>query len=507
MQYLYGRQTALILEGGVGRRELEPAADPQPQRPLARTAMGDPFEDPARSLRLTLASDCRWLDGRTLAALLRLGHFPGVDVDLAEGVPSLGYARVPVARARPASSALGIDAYDVTTSRDPGLRAAGWVPGGGRETLPAMLPASEAESIRLCRDIAIHAGLGTDYLVSTITPRVRAARGRWLDQYGFCTPEEALGMAEAKARMYESVPIRVSPPSNSMATNVGRWRDQAAMWAAWSVRRSLASALDPSASVGERAAAPHLHAIRSLLVDALVARDAVFRLTRREAAIRTTRSASGKPSPGTRGNDLVQLLWYHTVNLLDHVFAITDNLAWVAVKRTETSGVRKNEVGFAAVVGIHKKRWAKAGELGAFTVQLDRIPEVDLVLALRALRNATVHQDGVPHGVVMLDPPRSSRVRHVMGVWLLGEQWGPKVFDPMAARSEYVDGDLAVLTFLRVADEAWSAVTRMLNDALRLLPWGDPAWLRGDPAVAEAEPWQSPWHDGSQRALFRLDKR
>ena len=396
----------------------------------------------------------------------------------------------------------------MTTPREPGLRAAGWVPGGGLSTLPWMIGTSPAESLRLCRDIAIHDGLGNDYLVSTITTRVRAARGKWLDQFGFCTPEEALGLAGSKARMYEAVPIRVFPPSSSMSTNVGRWRDQAAMWAAWSVRRALASALDPSASASERAAAPPLHAIRSLLVDALVARDAVFRLARREAAVRTATSSAGKPNPGTRGNDLVQLLWYHSVNLLDHVFSITDNLAWVAVRHTGASGFKsKGEVGFAAIAGTGKRVWARTGDLGKVTGQLDLSPELAFILALRRLRNATVHQDGVPHGVVFWDPPRSSSVQRVMGVWLLKTDWGTEVFDAVASRSDYVDGDLAVSTFLRLADEAWTAVTRLLNDALTLLPWSDGAWLRGDPAVREAGPWESPWHDGTQRALFRLQRR
>jgi hypothetical protein len=504
----YGLHTALLLVNGLGQKELAPAYDPRPARGnVMLQPTGDPFEDPHRALRLTLASDCRWLDPRTYEDLVKLSAYPNVAVDLVPGLPSLGYdsAHVATASVNPRS---GRDVVVVTTPRRPNASSSGVRPHGGDEALRRTLHITRAEARRLLLDLAVHEALGNDYIVSDVGVRARNDRRlSWPNQVGFCTATEAFGLVGAKARMFSSVPIDVWPPRSSMGVNVGMWWDQAAMTSAWGVRRALGGALSPGASPEERATRNHLLAIRSLLKDALVARDEVFRLTRRDSGAKEQRRYAREASPGAHGNDLLQLLRYHAVTMLDHVFALTDNLTWVVVRRTGTQIDREHEVGLGSLVGERKKPWARKGALGQVSARLEASHELPYLLAARRLRNASVHREGVPYGAVHFEPRPSPPLDRIFALWLDPDEWDDVIRREIGARADLAQpGMVVVVTFLRLVDELWASVVAFLNEALTLFPWSSSRWARGHESHDQVARMARAWAGSRQRLLFRFPR-
>lgn len=500
---LYGLHNALLLVNGLGQAELAPAYDPRPRRRNTSRHGGDPFEDPNRALHLTIASDCRWLGEDALEEVVRLGGYPNVTVDLSPGLPTFDYSHAHSVTAKVVRS--GVQHVEVRTTRLPTTVASGILPSGGADALRRVLGISAAEAQRLAIDVAIHEGLGNDYLVSALGVRARAVRrAGWPNQVGFCSPEEASGLVGAKSRMYEIVPLDIYPPASHVNVNVGRWRDQAALWSCFGLRRALAGALGPDAISEETATVGHLLAIRALLVDALIARDAVYRLTRHDAIEERTNPFSEAPVPGARGNDLTQLLRYHAVTMLNHVFSITDNLSWVAVRRTGAQIDREYEVGLAALVGPRKKTWAKVGPLGKVSQAMEASPDLSYILAVRTLRNASVHREGVEYGSVEFRPPPSPPLRRVLAFWLDSDAWNRAIMREVGDRAELNTDEVVIVSFLRLVDELWRAVVNFVNHGLSTLEWSSGDWIRGEPEYKRMLRPEVAWRGPRQPLMFRF---
>lgn len=340
-QLFFGRKSLLVLANGAGQEQLARAYEPRPASgPFQPDEL--PFEDPRDPLTLTISSLCHWLEPPLYSDLVSLGRFPEVRVDLVPGLGNAGYKEVAT------TSVKVIDNHRwLVSSRDSSTEI-GFEP-HAEDVVPLMESCgfTLAAARRLTYDIAVHRALQNQFLVVPGHCGVwERRRFRWLVDLGVGTVSAAFGLTGAKARMYTSVPVPVRPGVTS-SVNVGMWRDQTAIRQAWALQQALGGALRPNGPADERAVTDRLLGIRDLLVDALVARDAIYRLTRVDATQVPSASKGRRPQPGVRGNDLHELLRYHALAILNQAFAISDNLAQVVVGRCSVTAKGADRIGFA----------------------------------------------------------------------------------------------------------------------------------------------------------------
>jgi hypothetical protein len=499
----YGRHHALLLADGKGRPELDDALDPLPSRSGWRpVSPGDPFENRERPLYFAIASDCASLPKATLRSLVCLGRLPGVRVDLMPGVPDLGADAVH----RVSWSADG-DPYTVTTTRQPETQWFAKAESALFSLAEEVLAIDAEAAMRMVLEAESFEALGYDYLVSPVLSSTRGrSRRAWPNLLGAVTVEEALRLAGSKARMYGSVPVEHDSDVR-VSTSIGAIYDMAVLRFVPGLRAAIAGAVG-STDPTETAAVPYLLGIRARLTQLLIARDEVYRLTRREAlGSRHGRSADVARSPGRSGNDLTEALAYHMAAALDASYAAGDALAWVAASRDAYTG-RASRVGLTML-----KRNEDDATEGAAASAVRRAVTGALsspfLWAARELRNRSAHRDGLDYGHLAFDPPVSDP-REPSAIWVtpdtfLGHVDATELYRAVADRANYSDGELAVLTFLRLVDELWCVTAETVSRGVCALRWSDPRWVQADSRwlADTSRLWW--WH--TQRGLWGIEHR
>jgi hypothetical protein len=388
----YGRHHALLLADGRGHPELDDALDPLPRRSgWAPVAPGDPFENRERPMYFAIASDCASLSPATLKSLVYLGRLPGVRVDLMPGVPDLGSDSVH----RVSWSGDG-DPYTVTTTRQPETQWFAMTEAALFGVAEEGLALDAETARRMVLEAESFEALGYDYLVS---PLLTSARGRdrraWPNRLGAVTVEEALRLAGSKARMYGSVPVEHDSDVR-LSTSIGAIYDMAVLRLVPGLKAAIAGAVG-STDPTQTAAVPYLLGIRARLTQLLIARDEVYRLTRREAlGSRHGRSRDEAHAPGRSGNDLTEALAYHMTAALDASYAAGDALAWVAASRDAYDG-SGSQVGLT-LLKRNKGEAAKGPAASAVREAITRAWSNPFLWAARELRNRSGHRDGLDYG-------------------------------------------------------------------------------------------------------------
>jgi hypothetical protein len=524
----YGLHRALLFVDGVGRSEMEDAHDPRPspRGTSAHSIPGDPFSDPSRPLVLTVASDCSTIPSRTLRDLLSLGRFPGVALALMPGVDRQGYrepylvdwtrspdhlsvdvSRGPEAnRFRRLEGTVGIQMGSLKKRAyapfDPSLMA--WA--------PTMFPASTVPADRLALEGIAHAGLGFDYIISPGMVSARTSRNmRWPNDLGACTPEEAFRLVGVKARMYQEVPLLADPDATFMV-NVGHWYDLAVMHFTPRLSNALAGSLAPSASPQEAAVGEHLLAIRARLGEMLQARDAIYRLVRRESLGPDARPRFGSdPVPGASGNDLTAQLAYHLTAALNSMSAAIDNAVWVVIRRDEPVRSSGN-VGLGALLNDKPPRWARGIHAARAIASFAQLPELGLVLAARSIRNSIIHREGLDYGAINWHPSQDAPIRGLSGIWVLPDALPPQtlsigevdVFDALARAGRRCGGDMVVMTYRAFVDALWAPTVASVACCLGACEWTSRSWTWSDPVSRESPRESHLWRTRMQRRLWGL---
>ena len=303
--YVHGLHQVLALIDGIGASEIPGAHLPMPTGASPsgriRSADGDPFSDPNRPLRISLASDVSELPHRERAILAGLGGLHGVEVHALPGSLAHPPKGVGLVTVQPR------DEYvDVRTTLQPTTTFGGFQGPDWHQTLDSQLRLGLDRSFLLTRDIGAHLALGNDYLVSPMLARHRATTAFWGGAVGTATPEEASFLAGVKARMYRMTRTNALSKAH-VSVNTGWVLDYAALALVPRLRRALAGALGPTADRTEQLSVPHLLAIRGLVRDLLLARDELVRIERREAMGPDwpKHAPRDRPIEGGSGNDLV----------------------------------------------------------------------------------------------------------------------------------------------------------------------------------------------------------
>jgi hypothetical protein len=498
----YGRHHALLLADGKGRPELDDALDPLPSRSgLRPVSPGDPFENRERPLYFAIASDCASLPKASLRSLVCLGRLPGVRVDLMPGVPDLGADAVH----RVSWSADG-DPYTVTTTRQPETQWFAKAESALFSLAEEVLAIDAEAAMRMVLEAESFEALGYDYLVSPVLASTRGRdRRAWPNRLGAVTIEEALRLAGSKARMYGSVPVE-HDSNVRVSTTIGAIYDMAVLRFVPGLKAALAGAVG-STDPTQTAAVPYLLGIRARLNQLLLARDEVYRLTRREAlGSRHGRPVDEAHAPGRAGNDLTEALAYHMVAALDASYAAGDALAWVAASRDEYSG-SGSRVGLT-LLKRNEGDPAKGLAAGAVRGAVTGASSSPFLWAARELRNRSAHRDGLDYGHLAFDPPASDP-REPSVIWVtpdtfLGHMDATELYRAVAYRANYADGDLAVLTFVRLVDELWCATAATMSRGVRALRWSDWRWTRSDPRWGRDT--SRLWWTRTQRGLWGIGR-
>ena len=495
----HGRHHALVMPDGRGRQALDGALDPHPRRTSdLPVAPGDPFEDRERPLHLAVASDCSMLDGAVLRALTSLGGLPGVEIDLMPGVPDVGaseFGRI--------SWTDQDGGHPVTTSRERDTTHAGYVDADWRRMSREILGGDPDAAERLMLDAAASTALGYDYLVSPRLASQRLVNRRaWPDGVGAVTIAEAFRLAGTKSRMYGFIPM-AHDSGIPVSTNLGTVIDMAAVRWVPGLRRALAGATR-SADPREEATVQYLLGIRARLNQLLVARDEVYRLARREAlSLRRGRPSDAARRPARTGNDLTDLFAYHLTAALDAAYAAGDSLAWVAAARDGHSG-SASEVGLRQI-GDPRRAISRGRHAQAVSAAVASADRSDFVRASRELRNLNAHRDAVDYGRLAFDPPAPGPEPSV--VWVTPLTFGTigdagRLHAAVAARADYAEDGLAVLTFTRLVDELWCATSEVISRGIRSMSWSSGSWVKEDPRWNRSS--ARLWRTGTQRLLWGM---
>ena len=531
---LYGAHRSLLLVDGVGRMELAHAHDPIPaaaHRPHGTPwpRRGDPFTETTRPLILTIGSDCAKLSTSVSNDLMSLARYPGVVLALMPGLDSRGFREAEAitwtddgqnlsAKATPGAdtdSPFGFFDGAAPAEMDRGRRDGfSFFPTDLVNLAEQTLGVPTAMARRLTIESAVHDALQHDYFVSPTLAHARHGEAMsWPDSAGVCTPDEAFRLAGVKARMYGSVPLLCGPDFVS-SVNVGRLYDLATIHFVPGLVRALGGALGPDASAGEAAAADHILAIRARLNEILIARDAIYRLTRREAlGPDWARPFDRRAVSGAIGNDLTANLAYHLSAALNSGFAATDNLAWVAAKR-DNPQLKSREVGLTGLLGARQKGWRREATCNQLAGVLLGSRHLLFVLAARSLRNSVIHREGIDYGAIDWHPGHLAPIRGLSGLWLLRDTLLPvdladgRSVDPFEILSHVAnawDHDLAVLTFQQVVERLWQDMAGLVSDGLGGLSWGSRDWARECLLDTGGVPSsRRQWRTRSQRRLWGI---
>jgi hypothetical protein len=380
------------------------------------------------------------------------------------------------------------------------------------EHASTVFPDASDSARQLVREAQVHAGLGYDYVVSPGMASARIDRSkRWPNDLGACTPYEAFRLAGVKARMYDSVPLFADPDA-LFSVNVGMWYDLAVMHFTPGLIRAIGGALAPSAAHDEHLVGEHLLAIRVRLSELLQARDAIYRLTRREALgpLRGSTFAEG-PIVGPRGNDLTAQMSYHLTAALDSAFAAIDNAVWVVVRGDDPAKSR-GSVGLGTLLDPKPSAWTRRPSATTAIRLLARNSSLPFTLAARALRNNMVHREGLDFGTIDWHPSADAPVHGLSGIWVTRDQLPPlelsigrvDLFGGLAHSGRLCGQDMVVMTYQRFVDGLWDSTTRTVGSCLSAREWSSRGWTWSDPVVMNAPREWHLWRTPMQRRLWGL---
>jgi hypothetical protein len=533
----YGLHRGLNLNDGVGRKEFASAHDPVPAAarpdPMAHGLTGDPFDDPARPLVLTLASDCADLPEVVLRDLLALSRFPGIVISIAPGIPDLGYDGplrlawiddepvIHITQTASEAGALGdlfanFDSRAPSRIRKPRDHASAFAQPGLIERAGEIFDAPKVRAQVVAKEAIAHKALGNDYIVSGILVRGRGMReAGWPNELGACTADEAFALAGLKSRMYRTVPLSAEPDGLVMESTA-LYRDLAVTRLIPRLRGAIGSALGPHAFEDEAACVDRLLAVRSRLSDLLIERDWVLRLARRDALGPDWAGPFDQgPVSGEMGNELTAHLAYHTMAGLNTLTAIADNLTWIARRRSGIA-VSENDTSssFAQMMTKWKRDQMTASLLGT-VVRLDNAPVTPLVLALLRLRNAVAHRDGIDFGILSTQTMTIPATREVAALWFDRRVVGPKVrlggdeidlYKTLASHARFnTDMQLAAMTFPDFSRSIAKAAFDLTTQVLSWPPWRSPrTWLFRSDAYRQRRSMQGLWRANLHRRLLDL---
>jgi hypothetical protein len=209
-------------------------------------------------------------------------------------------------------------------------------------------------------------------------------------------------------------------------------------------------------------------------------------------------SFDDEPRTGAFGNDLLDLIDYHAVAALNHLFAATESLGAILLNR---AGL---DLGFRPSFGevlmpVRDKRLKKAKALEAYRAVLLSEPAVRLAMLLRKIRNQWVHHDGIDTGRVGFEP-RSRDAREPFALWITVERFAPE-WPVVRSYARYSDTAIAVFPFDDLMTLTWRAASECVTLVLDLLEWPTAEWLASD------EEWKREWQEavwGWDRHLQRL---
>jgi hypothetical protein len=376
-----------------------------------------------------------------------------------------------------------------------------------------MLDLSYEAANTLVVEALVHEAVGNDYIVSPGLVRARRDRRRqWPNQLGACSVDEAFRLAGVKSRMYRTVPM-FAEPTGLANVSVGDAYDLAVTHFTPGLFRALAAVLAPSASAGETAAADHLLAIRSRLAEILVARDAIYRSTRREAlGPHWIRPFDMGPVAAGAGNDVIANLAYHYSAALNSAFAVTDNLVWVLAKLDNPGQTLRRDIGLSRLLDQKQPTWASGPACRSGVQAILASEHISFILAARELRNLHMHRDGVNFGSIEWRPAADAPLSGLSGIWV-GRRQLPTydlgyghidLFDGLGNVAQLVQPDYAAVTFQRFVDELWRATTDLVGSCLLACPWTSNGW--GRTAIRQApmsgHRW---WRSRIQRRLWAME--
>jgi hypothetical protein len=535
---LHGLHSVLYLRDGVGREEFSTAHDPVPAlatpEPSVRRTSGDPFDDVARPLVLTIGSDCTELPPRTYRDLISLSRYPGVVISMAADVDDLGYpgvhrlaweesgAVVSVRQAPRDTSAELVARFDGPAStpvRQPNDHASTWADPAIVGSVARILDAPIDEAAPLVREAIAHRAIGNDYIVSPMLVRARRHRqAGWPNQLGACTPDEAFLLAGVKSRMYRNVPV-FAEPDGLVSESVGRYRDMAALRLNVRLARAIASALGPDADADEAACGERLLAIRRRMNELLLARDEILRVARREAlGPRWARPFDQGPVSGASGNDVISMLEYHSIAALNTLNAVADNLAWVAIRRSGRAlDPADRSVGLRALLAADTRRaWRADVAVRTVAERLAGCPIAHTVLGLLSVRNAFAHRDGVAIGRVSLEASLPAEAYEVAALWFGRDSANTirllpgtdvDVMGAIRRQATFSSGETTVFTFTRFADTILSCATALTHVTLGVGPWRSPrGWLLRSDAYKRGRFVDRLWRNDLHPRLFGIHR-
>lgn len=507
--FSHGLHQMLVLTNGAGRAAIERAHLPIPLGASSsarhRADARDPFTDPERPLRFTLASDVASAAKREQGWLLALARLTQVTVDAlpeVEAAPADALGRVSLDSRE--------DVVDVRTTRKPNMVSATSYRGENALALAGQTGLAAALAERLALSVAAHEALGNDYLVSPVLAAHRDTDAYWGRHAGVCTVDEALFLAGVKARFYGTTPI---DQRGSQQINTGWLYDAAAVRLSPALRAALAGALSPTAAADEAQCTDHLLTIRSRLRDLLVCRDELARLERREVLGKDWQQVAERNRPviGGSGNDLIFRVQYHVTAGLNAFATILDNLAWVVAAREHITA-KPERIGFDRIVrpaGDFPPTWASE----SVRKGVADLHPVRRSLALRSIRNVSDHRAGFSYGWVMSVQGRARTGPEMLAVWIPREnpryllpEGNALAADDLLDLATYATEELLLLRPRALVEAAVSCAAGLTARLLKAYEWGSADWLGRDERFRQNVPvWRlcrGRWHRGLWGAGF-----
>jgi hypothetical protein len=285
--------------------------------------------------------------------------------------------------------------------------------------------------------------------------------------------------------------------------NVGLWQDLALQNFVPPLRRAIAGSLNPDAPTWQAKASNHLLAIRAGLRDILIARDAVYRLIRSDGLPLRRRpsfpSDQDQPEAGARGNDLMQLLAYHTVAALNLAYSISDNMMLILRWKTGLAETGKHSRGFTKELIEPRK------PLRQVAMQLLKEDSCSRLIALREVRNRWIHEAFVLHGRLLFHPT-GTRFPEMSVIWLEKDDYRPEHWATLRGMSRIAMDDAAVVTFDGLMDHLWTSTVATLEAVLGLIEWSDDRWLLDDEAWRDYLRSYAGWDRALHRAFWGLPR-
>ena len=449
----------------------------------ARGQIGDPFSDPARALRLTVAGDVGSASKLDVMLMGRLGRLRGVQVDALPGAGLSGSQDVAFIKV-----AWGDEYARVETTRDGGSAASTYFDRSWRQALETLgHPPDQTSS--LAEAIAAHMALGNDYLICPTLLPERDSSAFWGRSLGTASVAEAGYLAGVKSRTFSANVVNGLSEAH-LSINTGWIEDLAARELAPCLTRALAGSL-ASAAADEKAATSNLLTIRSLLRDLLLARDELTILERREVlgVDWVRRQAREVDVSGGAGNDLTYHVSYHVTAALSAFSGILDNLSWVVAARDRVRDKPRN-IGFDRLASPTPPAPWDAIKPRAYLTSAMPWSAVGQALALRVLRNQVMHRSRLTFGYARaVENAQMGSGPECLAVWLWKQEEKTRMpdgheFAPTAPIEGIALLDLPDCLLVRprsLVELAIAVSARVTEDILSHYEWTKGSWLRLDP--------------------------